>query len=94
MNDVPLSQILASIILIMKFKQEKYVVGYFSHSTDALANKVYYTVSSKALKILHNSSEFMPYVIFIAAPGMEQLKHLYGISRSTGSSNRNLTVSA
>lgn len=43
--------------------------------------------SPSALKILHNSSEFMPYVIFIAAPGMEQLKHLYGI----GSSNRNLT---
>lgn len=47
--------------------------------------------SPAALKILHNSSEFMPYVIFIAAPGMEQLKHLYGINRSTGSSNRNLT---
>jgi hypothetical protein len=47
----------------------------------------------KALKILHNSSEFMPYVIFIAAPGMEQLKHLYGIGRSLGSSSRNLTVS-
>jgi hypothetical protein len=55
--------------------------------------EVNHNVSSKALKILHNSSEFMPYVIFIAAPGMEQLKHLYGISRSVGSSNRNLTVS-
>lgn len=68
---------------------------YFSYGTDVLDNDVYCTVSSsKALKILHNSSEFMPYVIFIAAPGMEQLKHLYGIGRSTGSSNRNLTVSA
>jgi hypothetical protein len=94
MNDAPLSQILTSIILMMKFKQERYVMGYSSHSTDALDNKVSYAVSPKALKILHNSSEFMPYVIFIAAPGMEQLKHLYGISRSTGSSNRNLTVSA
>ncbi|KDR14827.1 MAGUK p55 subfamily member 6 isoform X2 [Zootermopsis nevadensis] len=47
--------------------------------------------SPAALKILHNSSEFMPYVIFIAAPGMEQLKHLYGIGRSIGSSSRNLT---
>ncbi|XP_067006977.1 protein PALS2 isoform X2 [Anabrus simplex] len=47
--------------------------------------------SPSALKILHNSSEFMPYVIFIAAPGMEQLKHLYGIGRSIGSSSRNLT---
>nr|CAD7428871.1 unnamed protein product [Timema monikensis] len=44
--------------------------------------------SPAALKILHNSSEFMPYVIFIAAPGMEQLKHLYGMSRSIGSSIR------
>jgi len=78
----------------MKFKQERYVMGYFSQSTDALANKVYYAVFSKALKILHNSSEFMPYVIFIAAPGMEQLAHLYGISRNAGSSNRSLTVSA
>jgi len=93
-NNVPILEILESVILIMKFKQERYIMRYFSHSTDALANKVYYTVSFKALKILHNSSEFMPYVIFIAAPGMEQLKHLYGISRSTGSSNRNLTVSA
>ncbi|GLH04611.1 Peripheral plasma membrane protein CASK [Gryllus bimaculatus] len=42
--------------------------------------------SPAALKILHNSSEFMPYVIFIASPGMEQLKHLYGMG-----SSRNLT---
>lgn len=44
--------------------------------------------SPNALKILHNSSEFMPYVIFIAAPGMEQLKHLYDHGRY---SSRNLT---
>lgn len=48
--------------------------------------------SPAALKILHNSTEFMPYVIFIAAPGMEQLKSLYDLGRSTGASNRNLTV--
>lgn len=47
--------------------------------------------SPAALKILHNSTEFMPYVIFIAAPGMEQLKTLYDLGRSTGASNRNLT---
>ncbi|KAL0119758.1 hypothetical protein PUN28_007888 [Cardiocondyla obscurior] len=47
--------------------------------------------SPAALKILHNSTEFMPYVIFIAAPGMEQLKSLYDLGRSTGASNRNLT---
>jgi hypothetical protein len=93
-HDVPFSKIHASIILIMKVKKENHVMGYFTDGTDALANEVYYIVSFKALKILHNSSEFMPYVIFIAAPGMEQLKHLYGIGRSIGSSNRNLTVSA
>lgn len=43
--------------------------------------------------MLHNSSEFMPYVIFIAAPGMELLKQLYSFNRSTGTSSRNLTVS-
>lgn len=48
--------------------------------------------SPAALKILHNSTEFMPYVIFIAAPGMEQLKWLYDLARSTGTSSRNLTV--
>ncbi|KAL2736918.1 protein PALS2 isoform X2 [Vespula squamosa] len=47
--------------------------------------------SPAALKILHNSTEFMPYVIFIAAPGMEQLKSLYDLGRSTGASSRNLT---
>uniref|UniRef100_A0A1B6L093 MAGUK p55 subfamily member 6 n=2 Tax=Graphocephala atropunctata TaxID=36148 RepID=A0A1B6L093_9HEMI len=43
-----------------------------------------------ALKILHNSSEFMPYVIFVAAPGLELLKQLYNFNRSTGTSSRNL----
>ncbi|XP_014213419.1 MAGUK p55 subfamily member 6 isoform X2 [Copidosoma floridanum] len=47
--------------------------------------------SPTVLKILHNSTEFMPYVIFIAAPGMEQLKSLYDLGRSTGASSRNLT---
>lgn len=48
--------------------------------------------SPAALKTLHNSTEFMPYVIFIAAPGMEQLKTLYDLGRTTGASSRNLTV--
>lgn len=51
--------------------------------------------SPAALKILHNSTEFLPYVIFIAAPGMEQLKTLYDVSRSNSNlrySSRNLTV--
>ncbi|XP_075211320.1 MAGUK p55 subfamily member vari isoform X2 [Lycorma delicatula] len=46
--------------------------------------------SPASLKILHNSSEFRPYVIFIAAPGMELLKQLYDFGRTTGASNRNL----
>ena len=41
----------------------------------------------QALKILHNSPEFMPYVIFLAAPGMEQMKGLY---ENTRYSSRNL----
>nr|XP_016945434.1 MAGUK p55 subfamily member 6 isoform X2 [Drosophila suzukii] len=43
-----------------------------------------------ALKILHNSQELMPFVIFVAAPGMEQLKTIYADRRATGS-NRNLS---
>ncbi|XP_055601100.1 protein PALS2-like isoform X3 [Uranotaenia lowii] len=46
--------------------------------------------SPQALKILHNSAEFMPYVIFIAAPGMEQLKQLYSERRSAQGSMRSL----
>lgn len=45
-----------------------------------------------ALKMLHNSTEFMPYVIFIGAPGMEQLKQLYSERRINGGSQRNLSV--
>ncbi|XP_050427061.1 protein PALS2 [Adelges cooleyi] len=47
--------------------------------------------SPVALKILHNSSEFMPYVIFIAAPGVEIMKSLYDFSRNFGYSSRTLT---
>lgn len=45
-----------------------------------------------ALKMLHNSTEFMPYVIFVGAPGMEQLKQIYAERRATGGSQKNLTV--
>lgn len=41
--------------------------------------------SPAALKVLHNSSEFMPYVIFIAAPGVEQLKSLHNYGRGSRS---------
>uniref|UniRef100_A0A0A1X4L8 MAGUK p55 subfamily member 6 n=1 Tax=Zeugodacus cucurbitae TaxID=28588 RepID=A0A0A1X4L8_ZEUCU len=37
------------------------------------------------LKFLHNSQQLMPFVIFIAAPGMEQLKQVYSERRATGS---------
>ncbi|XP_052746143.1 protein PALS2 [Bicyclus anynana] len=39
----------------------------------------------QSLKLLHNSSEFLPYVVMVAAPGIEQLRNL------TYASNRNLT---
>ncbi|KAL0894572.1 hypothetical protein ABMA27_013141 [Loxostege sticticalis] len=39
----------------------------------------------QSLKLLHNSSEFLPYVVMIGAPGIEQLRNL------TYASNRNLT---
>lgn len=44
--------------------------------------------SPNALKTLHSSPEFMPYVIFLAAPGMEHLKEIYANGRY---SSRNLT---
>ncbi|XP_049886862.1 protein PALS2 isoform X1 [Pectinophora gossypiella] len=39
----------------------------------------------QSLKLLHNSSEFLPYVVMVAAPGIEHLRNL------TYASNRNLT---
>lgn len=46
-----------------------------------------------SLKLLHNSQEFLPYVVFIGAPGMDQLKQIYAERRATGGSQRNLAVS-
>jgi len=40
--------------------------------------------SPAALKILHNSNEFMPYVVFLAAPGMEEMRHMYENGKLTG----------
>ena len=45
-----------------------------------------------SLKLLHNSQEFLPYVVFIGAPGMDQLKQIYAERRATGGSQRNLAV--
>ncbi|CAG5056603.1 unnamed protein product [Parnassius apollo] len=39
----------------------------------------------QSLKLLHNSSEFLPYVVMVGAPGIEQLRNL------TYASNRNLS---
>ncbi|XP_026737767.1 MAGUK p55 subfamily member 6 isoform X1 [Trichoplusia ni] len=39
----------------------------------------------QSLKLLHNSGEFLPFVVMIGAPGIEQLRNL------TYASNRNLT---
>ncbi|CAB3231275.1 unnamed protein product [Arctia plantaginis] len=39
----------------------------------------------QSLKLLHNSGEFLPFVVMLAAPGIEQLRNL------THASNRNLT---
>lgn len=49
--------------------------------------------SPSSLKMLHNSTEFLPYVIFIATPGMEQLKDLYDPS-TIGRSNSNMRYSS
>ncbi|XP_050701109.1 protein PALS2-like isoform X3 [Eriocheir sinensis] len=39
--------------------------------------------SPASLKYLRNSSEMLPYVIFLAAPGMDQIKSLYNIGSSS-----------
>lgn len=46
--------------------------------------------NASSLKMLHNSPEFMPYVVFLAAPGLEELKKLYSERRAAGGSQRNL----
>lgn len=50
--------------------------------------------SPQALKHLHNSNEFMPFVVFLAAPGMDEMKHVYENGKMAGSimaSQRTLT---
>jgi len=41
--------------------------------------------SPQSLKILRNSSEFMPFVVFLAAPGMDEMRHVYDNLRVTNS---------
>lgn len=66
---------------------------YNAHVISFLGKMCVLDCAPSALKMLHNSTEFMPYVVFIAAPGMEQLKNLYAERRATGGSQRNLAVS-
>ncbi|XP_045135575.1 protein PALS2-like isoform X3 [Portunus trituberculatus] len=47
--------------------------------------------SPSSLKYLRSSSEMLPYVIFLAAPGMDEIKNLYNIGSAFGYSSRNLT---
>lgn len=46
--------------------------------------------NASSLKLLHSSPEFMPYVVFIGAPGIEQLKLLYSERRAAAGSQRSL----
>ena len=49
--------------------------------------------SPQSLKILRYSSEFMPFIIFLAAPGLEEMRHIYDNLRVTNSmiaSSKNL----
>ena len=41
--------------------------------------------SPQSLKLLRNSSEFMPFVIFLTAPGLDDMKHVYDNLRATNS---------
>jgi hypothetical protein len=40
--------------------------------------------SPSALKILYNSNEFMPFVVFIAAPGLDEMRHIYENGKMAG----------
>ncbi|XP_018019124.1 protein PALS2 isoform X2 [Hyalella azteca] len=48
--------------------------------------------AADSLKFLHNSSELLPYIIFLAAPGMDQIKHMYAEKKGFyGSSAKSMT---
>merc|ERR1719412_2350198 len=42
-------------------------------------------VSPQSLKLLRNSSEFMPFVVFLSAPGLDEMRHVYDNLRVTNS---------
>lgn len=41
--------------------------------------------SPQSLKLLRTSSEFMPFVVFLAAPGLDEMRHVYDNMRVTNS---------
>jgi len=41
--------------------------------------------SPQSLKLLRNSSEFMPFVVFLSAPGLDEMRHVYDNMRVTNS---------
>jgi len=41
--------------------------------------------SPQSLKLLRNSSEFMPFVVFLSAPGLDEMRHVYDNLRVTNS---------
>lgn len=45
------------------------------------------------LKILHNSPEFMPYVVFLNAPGAGDIQQQNAFEQQHGYSSRTLAVS-
>ncbi|KAF2367597.1 PDZ domain [Trinorchestia longiramus] len=48
--------------------------------------------SPDSLKFLHNSSELLPFIIFLAAPGMDQIKYMYAEKKGFyGSSAKSMT---
>ena len=51
--------------------------------------------SPQSLKILRNSSEFMPFVVFLAAPGMDEMRHVYDnlrVSNSMAQTGNNIST--
>jgi len=51
--------------------------------------------SPKSLKLLRNSSEFMPFIVFLAAPGMEEMQSVYNnlrVSNAMSVANANLNT--
>jgi guanylate kinase len=51
--------------------------------------------SPRSLKLLRNSSEFMPFIVFLAAPGLDEMQHVYNnlrVSNAMSVANTNLST--